>query len=57
MGLIEIRFSGDPKDVEYLAQKFRNTGLIAKESKDYTNRDGSGVRRYISIIVNNTEEN
>lgn len=52
LGLVKVRISGKLSDVEAITQLLRSQCVLELVSADYENRDGSGVRRYVDLIVN-----
>lgn len=47
-----LRIEGETKeDVDAIALLLRQTFDVVEESRDYSNRDGCGIRRYLTVIV------
>ena len=57
MGLVKIRVSGNLEDIETIQRFICEAEAVMKfpkllsTSADYLNRDGSGVRRYLDLLV------
>lgn len=49
--LVRVRMSGPPPAVEELAARLRTVLTVAEESPDYPNRGDPGVRRYLSVLL------
>ncbi|MQY07243.1 hypothetical protein [Actinomadura macrotermitis] len=49
--LVKVRLSGDPADVDVLAELIGEHAEVVDVSTDYANRRAPGVRRYLTIAV------
>ena len=48
---VKVRLTGKPHEVERVVGVLREVLKVEDESRDYRNRNGGGVRRYLEVSL------